>query len=408
MGKKEKYSKKELLNMAELPLRTHANNIGVKDVKSRDRKNITKAILRKQRKILFLTIPVTLATILGLVQHIIGLPNIYDDIMSRIRQTDESEMIFEPAGELIEVIEFHYDNDYGYIRFDGFNRRRDQLSISLIGNATGERDIIITGLTTRIHNIVHINEPVVFAAFSNNSRFDFDSNPIGGISIFVVNDGWAAAQNVMINMTDSSGILQNLINYYPFSLDIGYFDSGDYFGQIFLSNCMIINENIPEDGVYITLEGVITYTDHNRKQQERVITAIRFFLTSEGYIRPLDGMGGGFLSEFGIIFDANETEDVYFHRRTRAYLLQNSAIELPIRISTNRSVSFDLDVKVTINHSEPLIWARITGIELLVSSASGTSLQDGVLSYDWCYKWCDLMSPGIDYIIFFPFSHSEE
>jgi hypothetical protein len=323
-----------------------------------------------------------------------------------------------PSGGRIDGSTVLLDDKYGYITYGNLNRADnffahlgarshnasfgffgnhnefEQLSMNLVATNKGNYEIIITEITSRITNIKQINEPLLLAVAQevllNRTRGH-------EIVALVENHGWADAKDVMITATDNSGQLQKLINNYPLSIDIGSVESGGKISEVLLSNHMFIQQSIPNDGLLVSLEGILSYADANGALHEQRMHIEDFFLAPDGIRPPANNAsGGGHFDKFGIFIDANQ-ESAKFSRETYVLLTPGEVVDLPIRLFTNRSATFDLEVEITVNYSNTSTWAKLTGIELFVSSINGSNLVDGELLYRYSLEWDDL--------VFFPYSH---
>lgn len=363
----------------------------------------------------------TVAAVVAIIAVVSNLAGITSHIFSWIDRFSSDaieERGLTPTGGRAAGSATVFDNEFGYITYGNLNRAYgffallesishdplhdffgvynefEQFGINLVATNRGNYNIIITELTSRITNIEQINEPLILAV----ARKDVLNHTRGHeIVARVANHGWADAENVVISIIDNSGQLKNLIYNYPLSLNVGRMGSAEHVTEILLSNHMFVQQNIPNEGIYVSLDGVLSYIDVFGNHHEQKIYIEEFFLAPDG-IRPpfTNGHGGGRFEYFGIFIDANQ-ENVTFTRNTDVHLRPGELVDLPIRLFTNRSASFDLEVEITVNYSDTRTWAVFSGIELFISSIHGHSLIDGELLYRYVLE--------VDNIAFFPFSY---
>ena len=436
MKKRRNYSIEELIETEEVALVSIAKEVGIENARPMvfdadglfvlDKNRLIQMILDMNKEKETHKKPKNLHKRIGLITAIVGaVATLVGTVVTVILFVlpDSSEYLgLEPGGGKAGGNALIFDSEFGYLTHGDLNRAEnfffsletysynasleffglsgllnefECFEIALLATNKGSHSIIITELAARITNIEQINEPLLLGVAQEALL-----NPTRGYEIvaYIENHGWAEANDAIITVSDSLGELQGLINTYPLSINVGTIESGNTTNAILLSNDMFIQESIPDDGLYISLDGILSYIDNSGILQEQEMHIYDFFLTPDGIRAPINGgAGDGEFDQFGIFIDADK-KNIDFTRNTRARIPPGEVIDLPIMLFADRSISFDLEIEITVNYSDTNTLAVFTGIDLFVSSIVGHySRVDGEL--------LDQYSLEIDDIAFFPFSH---
>lgn len=353
-----------------------------------DRTELIRSILnmsdqeRKRQKTSPKKILLTLGSVVAVITSIITGAYYFINIFP-----DKAELT--PEGGIIDGKQMEFNNKYGYLSYENVNKRenlydylkenkhdvdlfrfgqfdRNSIDLSLTNKRTTE--LTIANLTFKVSNIKQINEPLLLIYEDKENR-----------TMSIENHGWADAKDVAVTVNDD--LLKEYILDYPFTVEFGTIKYKEKVLRTFLNNDMLIQQNLPKDyGREFPLNGILSYTGVNKKTFESEVFLGNFMLDSEGIEQfPYQSGTWEWEGELGVFFSADNGE--YETRKDfYTYLEPGQAIPLSVKLFTNRSCTFDVEIEATVNYSDTIITlAKLTGVELFVSSIDEPYLFDGEL-----------------------------